>query len=451
VPERRAGCVPERRGGCVPERRRGCVAGRRRGGPVSEFRAPPGTHDVLPPESARWERLVGLFARRAGLCGYQLVVSPMFEDLAVFQRVGEETDVVRKEMYDFLDKGGRRIALRPEGTAPVVRAFVQHRPLIPFKAWYAAPSFRYERPQAGRYRQHHQLGVEALGTEDPELDVEVIALAVGVLREVGIGTVTLLLNSLGDDTCRPAYLAELRAFLESRADQLCDEHRGRVAANPLRVLDCKRPACIEATADAPRLVDRLCEACAAHFARVRAGLDALGIDGRIEPRLVRGLDYYTRTTFELQSGALEAAQNALGGGGRYDKLVEALGGPPTPGIGFGLGIERILLAADAEGVFPPPSSRVDVWLVDTTGGAAATVLADELREAGVACDRSFDDRSMKAQLKSADRAGARLAAIVGQKEAEAGTVTLRDLGRGEQEEIARGDLVDHVRKRLAST
>src|SRR5919206_776244 len=191
---------------------------------MADFQAPRGTHDVLPPESARWVRLVGLFAGRAGRAGYQLVISPLFEDLAVFQRVGEETDVVRKEMYDFLDKGGRRIALRPEGTAPVVRAFVQHRPLVPFKAWYAAPSFRYEAPQAGRYRQHHQLGVEALGTEDPELDVEVIALAVGVLRAVGLAAVTLLLNSLGDDVCRPSYLAALRAFLEDRADRLCDEH-----------------------------------------------------------------------------------------------------------------------------------------------------------------------------------------------------------------------------------
>jgi histidyl-tRNA synthetase len=415
---------------------------------VAEFRAPPGTHDVLPPESVRWERLVATFARLADRAGYQLVISPLFEDLAVFQRVGEDTDVVRKEMYDFLDKGGRRLALRPEGTAPVVRAFVQHRPLVPFKAWYAAPSFRYERPQAGRYRQHHQLGVEALGTEDPELDVEVLALAVTVLTEIGLRNVSLLLNSLGDDVCRPAYLAELRTFLEARADQLCDEHRDRAAANPLRVLDCKRPACLQATADAPRLVDRLCEPCADHFAAVTAGLEALGIEFRLEPRLVRGLDYYTRTTFELQSPALDAAQNALGGGGRYDKLAEELGGPPTPGIGFGLGMERILLAADAEGVFPAPTSAVDVWVVDTTGGREATLLADELRAAGVACDRSFDARSMKAQLRAANRAGARLALIVGEKEAAAGTVTVRDFRTGEQEEIGRGDAVDHVRKRL---
>ena len=415
---------------------------------MNEFRAPPGTHDVLPPESARWQRLIATFARRANRAGYQLVISPMFEDLAVFQRVGEDTDVVRKEMYDFLDKGGRRLALRPEGTAPVARAFVQHRPLTPFKAWYAAPSFRYERPQAGRYRQHHQLGVEALGTEDAELDVEVVALAYGMCGDVGLRGVTVLLNSLGDDTCRPAYLETLRAFLESRADQLCDEHRERAQANPLRVLDCKRTECVAATADAPRLIDHLCEACAAHFEAVKSGLGAVGVPYQLAPRLVRGLDYYTRTTFELQSSALDAAQNAVGGGGRYDKLVEALGGPATPGIGFGLGIERLLLAADAEGAFSAPARTVDVWLVDLTGGREATVLADSLRTLGVACDRSFDARSLKAQLKAANRAGARLALLVGEKELAAGLVTLRDLDTGEQEEVGRDVAAKYVQERL---
>ena len=426
-----------------PSRRRPLASVR-----MSEFRAPPGTHDVLPPESARWERLVAAFARRAGRAGYQLVVTPVFEELAVFSRVGEETDVVRKEMYDFLDKGGRRLALRPEGTAPVVRAFVQHRPLIPFKAWYAAPSFRYERPQAGRYRQHHQLGVEALGTEDPELDVEVVTLAYQACREVGLTGITLLLNSLGDDACRPGYLEALSAYLAERRDQLCDEHRERAAVNPLRVLDCKRETCATATVDAPRILDNLCEPCRNHFDRVAAGLTALGVPFTLAPRLVRGLDYYTRTTFELQSSALDAAQNALGGGGRYGKLAESLGGPPTPGIGFGLGVERILLAADTEGVFPAPTSTVSVWVVDTTGGAEATALAHVLREAGIGCDRSFDSRSMKAQLKSADRAGVRLALLVGEREVSAGTVTLRDLSTGEQEEIAREDVVKLVEERL---
>jgi histidyl-tRNA synthetase len=417
---------------------------------MAAFRAPPGTHDVLAPESARWKRLVTAFDRRASRAGYGLVISPLFEDIGVFQRVGEATDVVRKEMYEFLDKGGRRLALRPEGTAPVVRAYVEHRPRPPFKAWYVAPHFRYERAQAGRYRQHHQLGVEVLGSEDPDLDVEVIVLAASVLTgDVGLRRLDLLLNSLGDEACRPAYLDALRSHLAARAGELCDEHRERAADNPLRVLDCKREACRAATAGAPRTVDHLCAACAAHFDRVQEGLRMLGVGFRIEPRLVRGLDYYTRTTFELQSGALASAQNALGGGGRYGKLAEELGGPPTPGIGFGLGIERILLAADGEGVFGAPAAAVDVWVVDIAGGLGALALTHELRAAGVACDRSFDGRSIKAQLKAADHNRARLALIVGPREAEAGTVRVRDLESGDEDDVSRDEVVEAVRKRLA--
>jgi histidyl-tRNA synthetase len=415
---------------------------------VPEFRSPPGTHDVLPPESARWQELVARFATIVGRAGYGLVVSPIFEDVGVFQRVGEATDVVRKEMYDFEDKGGRHLALRPEGTAPVVRAWVQHRPPVPFKAWYAAPNFRYEHAQAGRYRQHHQLGVEVLGTEDPDLDVEVVALAWSIVADLGLRRVELLLNSLGDGVCRPGYLDTLRRFLEARRDQLCDEHRDRLSENPLRVLDCKREACRAATADAPHMVDHLCEPCRAHFTRVREGLDAIGVPWRLEPRLVRGLDYYTRTAFELVAASLETAQNGVGGGGRYDQLAEDLGGPPAAGIGFGLGIERLLLTCDAEGVFPAPSRTVDVFVVDTTGGTEALLRTAELRAAGVACDRAFDDRSMKAQFKASDRSGAALALVVGEREAAEGTVTVRDLTTGEQEVVGRGDLVDHVRKRL---
>ncbi|MEA2828632.1 MAG: histidyl-tRNA synthetase [Actinomycetota bacterium] len=388
------------------------------------------------------------FAGRVERAGYGLVLSPMFEDVGVFERVGEGTDVVRKEMYDFEDKGGRHLALRPEGTASVVRAYVQHRPLPPFKAWYVGPNFRYERPQAGRFRQHHQLGVEALGTDDADLDVEVVALAWTVCRDLGLTHIDLLLNSLGDDVCRPAYLEALLAYLGERVDQLCDEHRSRYAQNPLRVLDCKRPACREATADAPKMMEHLCDPCQAHFDRVRAGLAALAVPVRLEPRLVRGLDYYTRTTFELAASALDSAQNAVGGGGRYDKLAEALGGPPTPGIGFGMGIERLLLACDAEGVFPAPDGAVAVFVVDTAGGDAATRITAELRDAGIGADRSFDGRSMKSQFKQADRSGARLAVVVGEREAAEGTATLRDMRSGEQEVVPRADLVDHVRKHL---
>ncbi|HYX43561.1 MAG TPA: histidine--tRNA ligase [Acidimicrobiales bacterium] len=416
---------------------------------LPQFRAPSGTHDVLAPESGRWEALVGRFAAAVGRAGYGLVVSPMFEDVAVFTRVGEGTDVVRKEMYEFPDKGGNHLALRPEGTASVVRAWVQHRPSLPWKAWYAAPNFRYERAQAGRYRQHHQLGVEVLGSDDPDLDVEVVALAASLVAGLGLRRVELLLNSLGDGTCRPAYLATLRAFLTERRQQLCDEHRDGALDAPLRVLDCKREACRRATADAPRMVDHLCQACADHFARVRAGLDALAVGYRIEPRLVRGLDYYTRTTFELTAIALETAQNAVGGGGRYDGLAEALGGPPTPGMGFGLGVERLLLACDAEGVFPPPERTVDVFVVDTAGGTEALLLTFELRAAGFACDRAFDNRSMKAQFRAADRSGARVALVVGEQERADGTVTVRDLEGGDQHTVDRADVVAYVRKRLS--
>jgi histidyl-tRNA synthetase len=399
---------------------------------------------------------VARFAERARTAGYGLVVSPMFEDVGVFERVGESTDVVRKEMYDFTDKGDRRIALRPEGTASIVRAYVQHRPTPPWKVWYAAPNFRYERPQAGRYRQHHQLGVEVLGSDDPDVDVEVIVfLARLYADDLGLTRTRLRLNSLGDDVCRPAYRQLLQQFLEQHRGELCDEHRDRIADNPLRVLDCKRPACVEATTDAPRMLDHLCEPCARHFARVKAGLDALRIPCSIDTTLVRGLDYYTRTTFEFAADALESTQNAIGGGGRYDGLAQALGGPATPGIGFGAGIERILLACDAEGVFTPAqlhaTATVDVFVVDTTGGEVARDLTDELRAAGVSTDRAFDNRSMKSQFKSADRSGARLAVVIGADERAAGTATVRPLrGDGEQETVGRADLVDHLKKRLSN-
>ncbi len=416
-------------------------------GPPS-YKAPTGTHDVLPPQSGRWASLIARFAAAAGRAGYGLVVNPVFEDVEVFRRVGEGTDIVRKEMYEFEDKGGRRLALRPEGTAPVVRAFVQHRPPVPWKVWYAAPGFRYERPQAGRYRQHHQLGVEAIGSADPDVDVEVVALAWRFLAGLGLQRTILLLNSMGDPESRAAYVEDLRAFLRGRRAELAPEDREKVDDHPMRVLDSKRAATRAVTREAPRISDHLTPSATGHFSRVQAGLSDLGVPFALEPRLVRGLDYYTHTTFEIQSSALDAAQNALGGGGRYDGLVEALGGPPTPGIGFGIGIERVLLACDAEATFTVGDARVDAWVIDVTGGAAARALTHELREAGVAADRGFDDRSMKAQMKAAGRSGARVALIVGEQEAASSTVTLRDLATSEQRTIARADVVAEVRAAL---
>ena len=413
-----------------------------------QFKAPTGTFDVLPPDSARYAELVARFAGHADRAGFGLIVQPMFEDIGVFQRLGGSTDIVRKEMYDFEDKGGRRIALRPEGTAPVARAYIERSPQAsPWKVWYLTPKFRYERPQKGRFRQHHEVGAEALGSADPDLDVEVIALPWALYQDLGLRQVRLLLNSLGDEQCRPQYRVALQAYLEARKDQLCGEHQDRIAENPLRVLDCKRDACKDATADAPRQVDHLCDDCNAHFSRVKQGLDAVGIPYTIETRLVRGMDYYTRTTFEFAAEALDAAQNAVGGGGRYDGLVEQLGGKPTPGIGFGLGIERMLLACDAEGVFAVPGEQTDVFVIDLVGGAAAVALTHELRAAGIRADRAFDGRSMKSQMKSADRSGARFALIVGEDEEAAGTVTLRDLHSHEQVGIDRDKVAQHVKER----
>ena len=414
---------------------------------MSELRHPPGTFDVLPAASAPWERLVATFARVVEAAGYGLIITPTFEDLAVFKRVGESTDVVRKEMYDFEDKGGRRIALRPETTASVARAFIQHRPPTPWKSWYAGSNFRYERPQAGRFREFHQLGIEAFGTSDPDLDVEVIALGWEFYDAIGVEHRELLLNSLGDGVCRPGYRDLLLDYLRDHRSELCDEHQGRLEENPLRVLDCKRPDCQAVVAGAPRQLDHLCDPCRAHFARVEAGLEALKIPYTIDSKLVRGLDYYTRTTFEYIALGLESAQNAVGGGGRYDGLVQALGGPDTPGVGFALGVERILMAADTEAL--AAGNSLDTFVVDFAGGDAARDVTAVLRAAGLRVDRAFDGRSPKAQFKAADRSGARLALVIGPDEAAAATVGIKDLmAGGEQTTVAQADVVDEVRRRL---
>jgi histidyl-tRNA synthetase len=394
-------------------------------------RAPTGTRDVLWPETWRWEQAVGRFADVVQRAGYGLLLSPLFEHASVFRRGGgESTDVVRKEMYEFADRDGKLLALRPEGTASVVRAYVQHHPTLPFKAWYVTPLFRHERPQAGRYRQHHQVGVEAIGVADADLDVEVISLATDFFAACGLTRWELRLGSLGDGTCRPGYVAALSAYLQARRATLCDEHRDRIATNPLRILDCKRPECRQATEDAPRFLDDLCDPCREHFARVRVGLQSLGIAYSVDDRLVRGWDYYTRTAFEVASSAIDAAQNALGGGGRYDGLVEMLGGEPTPGVGFGIGIERVLLACDAEGALADPAPALDAFVVDTAGGESARDLTAQLRRAGLRADRAYGGRSMKAQMRQADRSGAAVALIVGPAEEEAQTVSLRRLRAG---------------------
>lgn len=376
----------------------------------------------------------------------------MFEDATVFRRgAGETTEIVRKEMYEFEDKGGRKLALRPEGTASVVRAFVQHNPSTPWKVWYATPAFRYERPQAGRYRQHHQLGIEAIGSEDPDLDVEAISLGDDYLRSLGLERVDLRVNSMGDDACLPGYRRALGGYLDAHSSELCGEHARSFREDPLRVLDCKKPECAAARALAPKISEAWCDPCRDHLVRVGEGLDAAGIAWSRDEYLVRGFDYYTRTTFEFSSPALSAAENVILGGGRYDKLSAELGGPDVGGIGFGSGIERVLLACDAEGVFSDVARAPDLFVVDVVGGEEARDLARALRESGFAVERAYDERSMKSQLRLADRSNARLCVIVGPNEEAEGTVTLRVLrgeDQGRQESVARDALDAVVRKWL---
>ena len=414
------------------------------------LRAPKGTQDILWPESSRWEVVVAHFADLARRAGYGLALTPVFEEARVFRRgIGEQSEVVGKEMYEFEDRGGRLLALRPEGTAPLVRAFVQHRPTLPWKAWYVTPAFRYEQPQAGRYRQHHQLGVEALGTDDADLDVEVICIAHEFYSSLGLRRIALAINSMGCQTCRPTYVEALRSFLSPHSEDLCPEHQAHYSENVLRVLDCKKKQCRDATANAPRISEYLCEPCSVHMSRVLAGLESLGVAHRVEPRLVRGFDYYTRTTFEFSAEALGSAQNAVGGGGRYNGLVEELGGPPTPGIGFGIGIERLLLACDAESCLPVSPPALDAFVVDLTGGESARDLTAALRGAGLAVARAYDDRSLKSQMKLADRSGALLALIVGPDELAAGTVAVHPMhGDAEQFTVSRVDAVGRVREHL---
>jgi histidyl-tRNA synthetase len=428
-----------------------------------QFTAPKGMLDVLAPESSRWVTLVASFAEHFGRAGFALALTPLIEHVEVFQRVGASTDVVRKEMYDFLDKGERPMAVRPEITASLMRAFAEHRPTTPWKVWTFGPNFRYESPQSGRYRQHYQLDAETVGTDDPDSDAEIIALLDGFYRSLGLRNYTLALTSLGDADCRPQYLTLLRAHFEANRDALSEQSRQTMELNPLRVLDSKREQDADIIAAAPTLLDHLSEPSARHFDHVQRALRSVGVTYQIAPRLVRGLDYYTRTTFEFSSHAMAGAQNAIGGGGRYDGLVEQLGGPPgTSGIGFGSGVERLLLACDAEAALGPTSASVQVFIVDTTGDHALTV-SHELRSAGISTDRSFDGRSMKSQMKAADRSGARMAVLIGSDEAHRGTVTVRSL-RGErdtgtdiktgapappQREIARDQLVVELRKLLS--
>jgi histidyl-tRNA synthetase len=415
---------------------------------TASFVAPKGTYDVLPADSGRWLAVRDGLLEPARLAAYGYLETPVFEDTALFERgVGESTDVVSKEMYTFPDKAGRSLTLRPEGTAGVVRAVVEHRlnqGQLPLKVWYAGPMFRYEQPQSGRFRQFQQVGVEALGVDDPALDAEVVALGSHALHGVGLERVELLLTSLGDPQCRPAYVEKLRAFLRA-IPQFDEETRQRIERNPLRVLDDKRPEVIALVADAPLMVDALCTDCQAHYDAVREHLTDIGVGWKEAPRLVRGLDYYRRTTFEWQHSGL-GAQSAVGGGGRYDGLSESIGGPPLPGIGWALGMERILLALEAEGALGEIEPRVEVYVV-AIGAAAKKVgvrLVNALRAERVAADLAYGDRKLGGAMKAASRSGAATTVVIGERDLAEDVAQVKDMASGEQRAVPLESLIEEL-------
>jgi histidyl-tRNA synthetase len=418
------------------------------------YQAPRGTQDILPAERPYWRYVTEQMHGVAALFGYQQIDTPIFEETGLFVRgVGEGTDIVDKEMYSFQDKGGAEITLRPEFTAGLMRAYIEHGMHVwpqPVKLYSIGPIFRFERPQAGRFRQHHQFNVEAVGEIDPAVDVEVMSLAWTLLSRLGYRRLSFQLNSTGCPECRPAYRAALVSYFEAHLAQLNEVDRRRLAINPLRLLDSKEEAAQPLLDRAPHSTDYLCEECSTHFARLRSYLEALDMPYAVNFRLVRGLDYYTKTVFEVWAQGI-GAQAAVCGGGRYDGLIEELGGPPTPGIGFGMGIERVILSLKEQGIEPPalPAPSVQVSPLGEAAQTAAVLLVRDLRVAGIGAVLAFGNRSLKAQLKSADKADLAFALILGEQELAAGTVVVRDMRTSQQSEMMLPAVVGWLQTALA--
>ena len=404
------------------------------------YRAPRGTSDILPQEQAYWRYIEQKAANVCQLYGYGRIDVPAFEETGLFSRsIGEGTDIVEKEMYTFEDKGGNEITLRPEGTAPVCRAYLEHgmhNLPQPVKLYYIASIFRYERPQAGRYRQHYQFGGEAIGEDDPALDAEVIDMAWQFFSSLKLGNLSLILNSIGCKKCRPQYLSALKAYYTEHTQELCADCKTRLKRNPLRLLDCKQPQCQQLASSAPKSIDHLCPQCEEHFNRLKRYLGLLGLPFELNHRLVRGLDYYTRTVFEIQPEK-EGAQSTLGGGGRYDDLIEELGGKPTPAMGFATGMERIILNLKKQGVAIPTLPRPQVFLayIGDEARDEAIKQAAKLRREGFGVIMAAGNKSLKAQLRQANNLDVNYAVIIGEQEIKDGTAILRDMTTSEQKTV----------------
>ncbi len=417
------------------------------------IKAPRGTYDILPPASWQWQEMEEKLKSSAQVFGYQEIRTPLFEHTELFERgVGEGTDIVSKEMYTFFDKSGRSLTLRPEATASCVRAFLEHSVqagVLPAKWFYCGPMFRYDRPQSGRYRQFSQFGVELFGSTSPMADVEVLLLAVQMLKAIGLKDYRLHINSVGCPLCREQYRQALLAFIAPLTPKLCPDCRQRHQMNPLRVLDCKNPSCGEAMLGHPRLLDYLCLDCAQHYQRVQDSLTLHQVSYQHDDQLVRGLDYYTNTAFEIHIPGI-GAQSAVGGGGRYNGLVKALGGPDLPGIGFALGLERLLLALQQDAAVLPEKGRVEVFiaLMSSELENEAMLILQQLRQASIVADRDYLERSAKAQMKFAGKSGAALVLFVGAEEISSGQLTVRNMASREQMLIPRAQLIPAIKRLL---
>ncbi len=413
--------------------------------------APRGTKDILPGTVGGWRYVEQIIRDVCREFNYQEIRTPIFEHTELFQRgIGDGTDVVDKEMYTFNDRSGRSITLRPENTASVVRSFVENKLYaepLPLKVFYIGPMFRYDRPQAGRMRQFHQFGVEALGSESPAVDAETILLFLTVLKRLGLKDLKLKINSVGDPNCRPQHRKLLQDYFRPHLGELCEDCQHRFERSPLRILDCKVDADKPFMAGAPKITDNLCAECHDYFELVKKFLTEAGVDYEVDSNLVRGLDYYTKTAFEVQYAPL-GGQSAVGGGGRYDGLVEELGGPSTPGVGFAMGLERILLALQKQGLLPEGKEAIDVYAIvtDKEGAQDAFRTITALREKGLSCDIDFMERSMKAQMKQANRDGAKYALIFGEEERKNGAVTVRNMADSSQETVKFEELEKYLTK-----
>lgn len=406
-------------------------------------KAPKGTEDLLPQDSFRWQYLEENFKSICDSFGYKEIRVPTFEHTELFERgVGDTTDVVEKQMYTFNDKGGRSITLRPEGTASVARSYLQnslYSGALPLKMWYNVPCFRYENKQKGRLREFHQFGIEAFGAKGPAIDAEVVALAITFLEKVGLCDLSVNINSIGCPECRRKYNESLKEYLRPKYDELCDTCKTRFERNPLRILDCKSPICQEIAKDAPRLLDFICDECREHFEGFKSALTNMGIKYNVDNGIVRGLDYYTKTVFEIISGPFTVC-----GGGRYDGLVEEFGGDPTPAIGFGLGIERLLIRLAENGVEIPDEGKPDIYIAPLGDAATkkAHVIAFELRKAGIKAETDLVGRGLKPQMKYSDKIGSKYTLVLGDSEIETGIVRLKNMETGEQTELSLDSLIE---------